>query len=76
MNEAIITKYRPATDKRGSRIMAKACGGLQVSIPYPHELSGEDVHALAAEALMKKANWTGTLVAGMLPTGGYVFIVS
>ena len=75
MNEAIVTKYRGATDSRGSRIVAKACGGLRVSIPYPYNLSGEAVHEAAALALMSKAGWTGKLIAGYMPDGGYVFIV-
>ena len=76
MHEAIVTKYHGATDKKGSRVTATACGGLKVSIPYPHELSGEAVHMAAAAALMAKAGLKGKLVAGLMPTGGYVFILT
>jgi hypothetical protein len=76
MNEAIVTKYHGATDTRGSRVTATACGGVKVSIPYPHELSGEDVHRAAANLLMIKAGLKGKLVAGLMPDGGYVFIVT
>ena len=74
MNEAIVTKYHGATDSRGSRVEANG-GGLRVSIPYPHELSGVTIHEAAALALMEKAGWTGKLIAGYMPDGGYVFIV-
>ena len=76
MNEAIVTKYHGATDTRGARVTATACGGLRVSIPYPHELTGEGVHKAAAAALMEKAGLKGKLVAGFMPNGGYVFIVT
>jgi hypothetical protein len=76
MNEAIVTKYRGATHTRGARVTATACGGLLVSIPYPHELTGEDAHKAAAAALMAKAGWKGKLVAGLMPNGGYVFILT
>jgi len=76
MHEAIVTKYHGATNTRGSRIVAKACGGVKVSIPYPHDLNGEAVHEAAALALMAKAGLKGKLVAGYMPHGGYVFIVT
>jgi len=76
MNEAIVTKYHGATDTRGSRVTATACGGVKVSIPYPHDLNGEAVHEAAALALMAKAGLKGKLVAGFMPNGGYVFIVT
>ena len=76
MNEAIITKYHDATHTKGSRVTATACGGVKVSIPYPHDLNGEAVHMAAAAALMAKAGRKGKLVAGLMPTGGYVFILT
>ena len=76
MHEAIVTKYRAATNNKGSRVTATACGGVKVSIPYPHELSGEDVHRAAANLLMIKVGLKGKLVAGYMPHGGYVFIVT
>jgi hypothetical protein len=45
----IKTHYKGATDTQGARIIAK-CYGRQKSIPYPYELSGEDVHRKAAQA--------------------------
>lgn len=47
MNIVIRTKYIGATDNKGSRILAKALG-KQASIPFPYELSGEEVHRKAA----------------------------
>lgn len=44
-----------------------------LTIPYPYELSGEDVHRKAAEALRDRLGWTGTLAGGALPDG-YAFV--
>lgn len=71
--KAITTKYHGATNTRGSRISACDLDGNRVSIPYPHELSGEDVHRKAADALCAKMGWTGTLAGGAIKTG-YVFV--
>lgn len=45
----IRTKYIPATNTHGSKIVAYGYG-KQKTIPYPHELSGEHVHRKAAQA--------------------------
>jgi hypothetical protein len=59
----IKTHYRGATDTQGARIIAK-CNGRQKSIPYPYELSGEDVHRKAAQAWvehhMSQNGWDNT----------------
>ncbi len=52
--KAISTKYHGASNVRGSRIIASDGDGNRVSIAYPHELSGADVHAEAALALCRK----------------------
>lgn len=62
--KAIMTTYHGPTNTRGSRISAKDEDGNKVSIPYPHELSGEAVHEKAARQLMEKMNWTGTIKGG------------
>jgi hypothetical protein len=71
--KAIVTRYRPATNSRGSRIAASDEDGNWISIPYPHELSGEAVHRHAAEALCAKMGWAGRLTSGSLKNG-YVFV--
>ena len=71
--KAIVTKYHGPTNNRGSRITASDGDGNRVTISYPYELSNENVHRAAAEALCKKMNWTGRLVAGGLKRG-YVFV--
>lgn len=71
--KAIITKYLPCTDTRGSRIKASDEDGNSVTIPYPHELSGEEKHRAAADALCKKMGWTGKMIAGSLKNN-YVFV--
>jgi hypothetical protein len=71
--KAIRTKYHGATDTRGSRISASDEDGNRVSIPYPHELGGENCHRKAADALCAKMGWTGELIGGALKDG-YAFV--
>jgi len=73
--KAIVTKYHGPTDRRGSRISASDSDGNRVTIPYPYDLSGEDCHREAAEALCKKMNWPAQLIGGGL-RNGYVFVFS
>jgi hypothetical protein len=72
--KAILTKYLPCTNKRGSRIKASDECGNSITISYSHELSGEEVHRAAADELMKKMNWAGRLVCGSLKNN-YVFVI-
>jgi len=74
--QAIVTKYLPATNFRGSRIKA-ACVDGSVTIPYPYEFSGQAVHRAAAEALVAKffpALVGAPLLGGSLPDGRTVFV--
>jgi hypothetical protein len=49
----IKTKYKCATNTRGSRIKA-SMGEFNVTIPYPHEFSDELCHFQAVKALVLK----------------------
>ena len=75
--QAIQTRYLSPTNTRGSRIKAWAAAG-SITIPYPHELSGQAVHRAAAEALAVKLGWTdptyAPLLGGCLPNGDYAFV--
>ena len=53
MSQAIVTKYIPASNTRGSRIKAMAERD-SISVPYPHEINSGDVHAYAAQKLCEK----------------------
>lgn len=72
---AIQTKYVPATNTRGSRIKAFTCNGHSVSIPYPHELSNEQVYFAAVKELVKKHKlpWNISKMSYGGVKGGYVF---
>jgi len=76
--KAIETKYLPCTDYEGSRIKAYAEGGDRphtITIPYPHELSGQAVHEKAAVMLCEKMGWSTDLLGGGKADGnGYVFV--
>jgi hypothetical protein len=73
--QAIVTKYLSATNTKGARIKA-TCDAGSITIPYPHELSGEAVHEAAAMALVAKLEWkSDEWVCGGLPNqAGYVFV--
>jgi hypothetical protein len=75
--QAIQTRYFGPSNVKGSRIKAWAEAG-SVTIPYPHELSGQACHRKAAQALVEKFNWPvhfyGELLGGQLADGSYVFV--
>ncbi len=71
--KAITTKYKGASNYRGSRIVAADSDGNRITIPYPYELSGEDVFKSAAVALCKKMSWSTDLLGGGVKDG-YVFV--
>lgn len=71
--KAISTKYIGPSNVRGARIKAYDLDNNAVIIPYPYELSGEEVYRKAAEALRDKMGWTGDLIAGGTKEG-YVFV--
>jgi hypothetical protein len=51
--QAIQTRFMPCTNTRGSRIKA-SCERGSITIPYPHELSGNDIHRAAVDALVAR----------------------
>jgi hypothetical protein len=84
--QAIITKYLPCTNTRGSWIKA-SCDRGSITIGYPHELSGDRVHVAAAQALVAKFvkedaekygthvnPWSRERVCGQIPSGEYVHV--
>lgn len=78
--QSIETKYHGATNTKGSRISATSASGIKTYIDYPHELSGVDCHAIAAEKLARQLEWLkpgedfkGKYIAGGT-RAGYVFV--
>jgi hypothetical protein len=71
--KAIMTKYLPATNNKGSRIKAYDCDKNSITIGYPHELSGEKVFKSAAVKLCEKMGWDTDLVGGGIDNG-YAFV--
>ena len=78
--QAITTKYHGATDTKGSRISATTASGIRKYINYPHEFSGVNCHAAAAEHLARNLGWLRgevpfdeQYVAGATESG-YVFV--
>lgn len=74
--QAIITKYFPASNVKGSRVKASAAAG-SIILHYDSGLSSERNHAKAAEALANKFGWRGTWQMGGMPSDtGYCFVCS
>ena len=85
--QSIQTKFLSATESKGSRIKAKCARGC-VTIPFPHELSGDDIHRAAVLALVtrfldedsakgtpRETNlWNRSFVSGSLPDGSMAHI--
>lgn len=74
MSKAIFTKFSPATNSRGSRIIATAEGGLRVVANYEHALYHDDRHGFAAFQLAKKYGWHGFYKSGSGPKGETVWV--
>lgn len=70
--QAIITKYIPCTNTKGSRIQAK-CEAKTICVGYDHALNVEGNHIAAARELIEKLGWDGEWVNGGTATG-YVFV--
>lgn len=75
MTQAIITKFIPCTNHRGSRVKAM-CDAGSITLDWEHALTSDENHTRAAEALAKKLEWEWNHIGGSLPSnmGGYVFI--
>ena len=72
--QAIVTKYRGATNTRGSRVSAQADAG-RISVPWDHALNADENHVAAARAYAVKFGWSGTWTMGGLPGNvGNVFV--
>lgn len=73
--QAIITKYIPCTNTRGSRVKATADAG-SVTLGWADALNTDENHNAAALALAHKFGWKGEYVPGGLPSNNgnvYVF---
>lgn len=68
--QAIITRYLPPSDHKGTRISA-SCKGGRVVLPYNYELDDTLNHFYAAMQLSRKMGWADeyTLASGTLPNG-------
>lgn len=86
--QAILTKIIPCTDTKETRVKA-ICERGSMTISYPYELSGYDVHKAAVAALIdkfcredlkeygtptEKNPWNKPRVCGTLPSGDVAHI--
>lgn len=62
--QSIITKYFGPGNVRGSRVQAKATGGISRFYSWDDSLSSDQNHKNAAENLAKELGWSGRWVAG------------
>lgn len=70
--KAILTRYFPASEFRGSRIIATAEGGHRVTTSYDD--GAHDPHATACRALLAKVGWGGTWIGGGMPDGSVAWV--
>ena len=70
---SIRTKYHGPTSNRAARITATSAAGQKITIAIRHDLDTAQRHAVAAEMLCQKLNWTGSMVQGF-GDDGYVFV--
>jgi hypothetical protein len=86
--QAIHSKHLPATNSRGSRIKA-TCERGSITIPYPHDLSGDKCHREAVHQLVARfcaedfksygtpieSNpWNRFFATGSLPDGTFAHV--
>ena len=82
MRKLIFTKFLPATDNQSSRIKATLGDPAELSytIPYPHQLTGEQKHILAAKTLVTKLRNNKVRYVldedGIEMANGFAFIVT
>lgn len=67
--KAIQTKIMPATDYKGTRIVATAEGHNQLVVNLSDNLTWDQNHEFAANALAVKLGWRGRMVSGELLDG-------
>ena len=67
--KAIVTRYIPPTNERGSRVSAVAepFRVNRIVLPWDYEKDATENHRAAALALCRKREWSGELVTGSLP---------
>ena len=71
--QAIVTKYLPATNVKGSRIKA-TCQGGSVTLSWDDSMNTDMNHRTAAFALASKMQWDGNWISGGLPSGESVWV--
>lgn len=86
--QAIITKYLPATNFRGSRVKA-SCQRAFIIVDWDHANNPEQMHIAAAQSLIRKFlaedkkrypsdasvnPWSRKRCCGQLPDGSYAHV--
>lgn len=73
--QAIETKWQGPTDRRGSRVLARA-DAAKLTVQWDHALNVQDNHRAAAEALARKLGWhtPDTSMEGGAMRNGYVWV--
>jgi hypothetical protein len=86
--QAIITTYKPATNTRGSRILARCTRG-SITVPFDYALDTGANHIAAAQALINRFlkqdqlersepprlnPWNRPRAVGQLPSGSYAHV--
>jgi len=76
--KAIQVRYLSATHFKGGRIKAFAEGGNEIVMPFPYELSSDELRVdYAARELIHKLSWKVEISGiGQLPCGDWAVTLS
>lgn len=77
MPQAIVTRYLPPTNSKGSRIAAR-CDAKRIVIAWPYEYDAPKAHEAAATELRRVLGWEGEWIGGCLPrecVDSYAFVL-
>lgn len=73
--QAIVTKWMPPTDTRGSRIKVW-CDAKALVVPWDHEYGAQVNHQNAIAKLLRAQGWGGQWVTGAAPKRSPHFLVA
>ncbi len=66
---AIVTKYLPPTNHRGSRIKVWHSDAKSLTVSWDYELDVAENHAQAVQTYLDHMEWKGTWTVGAIDTG-------
>ena len=73
--QTIITKSLPVTATKGDRVKAIHSGGAtSVTLSWNYSKTAEENHGAAAQELLNKLDWKGSMIGGQLEPNKYGWV--